>query len=179
MVKQYQIYPLSVIGSLCICLVLLLDLGFDCLAAAEPKAETNKSQYGFRIEAAASAQSVKPNEALDINIHLKYNGNKSRILVFSNNSLFDYNPEIRFNNDTAVALTAYGRRETQSESHTNRTVKVKSGDSIPFIFKHINRYYDMTLAGNYTITVSMKVPKGDNPADYTTVSASFNIEITN
>lgn len=158
------VYKGSTIGSqfrFAVFSVLLIML---CSAHAEIREDDAANGWGAIAEGARLRLTVARDryrfgDSVDLHIVLQ---NASREeLVLSRGSELPYEVEVISPDDMPAAHTEWGRRQmgfTAAKSGSHRSVRLKRGESCVDDVHTVNRDFDMTLNGQYSIAVRTVVP---------------------
>ena len=143
-------------------LILLGGIG-DVASSAngDKEADSGKEVHGSRFGIAPASPSFRYDQPGILNLTVK-NFRKEEISVPFGNNWSIYRFDVRLPNGKPAPLTLEGTRLANDRVVDEGTVQVKPGASYTEGIV-LNRYYDMTLLGEYTISMQRKVPSPTRP----------------
>jgi len=157
-------------------LVICMAVGAD-----EKPEEELKPQEGYTFSMRAEKERYQPEEKINLVLVVKNVGDKE---AFPGSSGFLSHAEILIYapDGELTPLTAYGKYWSHpllaGRRHSrNYIYSLGPGEEAIYVSEHINRTYDMTLAGKYKISATINLPKRDKTKETVTLVSNVT-EIT-
>jgi len=113
---------------------------------------------GCRFSASSPVAVYAPAQPIPLRLRLKNDG-KAAVAFFQTDIMQSVRFDVRLPNGMAAPMTLEGKR--QSESGENVSVTLEPGKSDDLGVSAVNRYFDMTMNGDYTVTVTRFVQLRD------------------
>ena len=157
-------------------LALLIAVAIGAMLWAD-EAQKAKQEVPLKITLIVGKPTVAPCENVIIEFEVNNPSDKPMILVSADFFLI-YTFSVTGPDGKAVKPTAYGQRQIDGARHVTRitTSPIKPGESDKFRLLRFNRLFDMSVGGEYTISVSRSARNPDQ-TDWVTV-ASNTVKVT-
>lgn len=174
-----------------LCAVLLLQfvnvsvLSICAMADSESRKEMNveskrkwgKETQGHAISIIAKNEVVSPGEPIILTISLK-NVGTADIRVLETAPLAAYDIEVLGPNGEKVPLTLYGKISLESNREGSRSVSILKPGAESSVEIHLNRMFDFTIPGKYTVSVQRAIWKADtSPQKLKAISNKVNLTV--
>lgn len=128
----------------------------DSRRDGQPPAESGATREGCRLSAAADRSSYAFGQPIIIRLTTENAGTKA-VSVFWSYPMEVYRFEIRNADGKTVPLTLEGERLASLGGFSMAVVPLEPGDPKVDVVPMLNRWYDMTLQGDYTVVVHRRV----------------------
>lgn len=137
-----------------------------------PKKHWGNPTEGFQISASTDKETYAPCEAINLTLILKNSGQGDAEPWTAN--IFDqtYRIEVILPNKQKAPLTLWGKRQSDLPIISRASSTLKSGKTESASIPKLNRLFDMTVPGEYTIVVERTLPKRDDSTRHCHVTSN-------
>lgn len=143
----------------------------------EAKREWGKETQGHAISIMAKNAVVSPGDPIILTISLKNVGTED-IRVLETAPLAAYAIEVLGPNGEKVPLTLYGKLSLESHRLGSRSVSILKPGAESSVEIHLNRMFDFTIPGKYTVSVQRAIWKAEtDPQTLKTISNKVNLTV--
>ena len=159
-------------------LYVMAEAGEEPKRVADMKEEWGEETEGYTISIATDKENYLPGEMITLSVKLKnMSEGDTKILLVA--KFASYQIEVVLPTREQAPLTLYGKKMLEaSQSFVRAVVPLKAGEEIGTSF-NLNRFFDMTLSGEYRISVSRKVWERDNIEKTATVNSNTVVVVIN
>ncbi len=159
---------------------------FEHMVQGQPQTEKGQVQTaplflpgnpteGFQLSLSMDKSVFTPREAILVTVSLKNITTGTRSLATTNPES-DFNLSVEDKQGKKLPFTLYGKGMNDGATFGRYSVELKGGEQVQYLLQ-IDRLYDLTLDGSYSIEVVRKVPNltGNNFSDV--MSKKLNVRI--
>jgi len=160
-------------------MVALFSIGGTAMAdnAQDGTREWGPVKEGCRLSVTAKKTSFGYDQPIALRITLE-NGSDRTVVIVQSGILLDYEFDVRLPNDKPAPLTLEGKRQKDRPQFETVSERVKPNGTVVKEVPMLNRLYDMTLLGEYKVTVSRRVIEEGGKNSFVVKSNTLKVRVT-